>query len=184
MKIVVQLLAAAAILTLPACSKGNDGAAATSTEAVKADKTLGATLGDDGRFKTLAADLKATGLDGVFTGKGDYTVLAPTEDAFKALGDKAAALSGPEHQAVLAAVLRSHIVPGMLTTDDIGKAIDANKGQPITMRTMGTGSVKFARIGSDYTVTGADGATAKLTGPGVSASNGAVLPIDAVLKKL
>lgn len=184
MKQLIHLLAAAAVLVLPACSKHESEAAATSSEAVKANKSLGDTLTGDSRFKTLTADLKATGLDGVFSGKGQYTLLAPTDDAFKALGDKAAGLSGPDHQALLAAVLRSHVVPGMLTTADIGKAIDANKGEPISMRTMGSGSVKFARSGSGLTVTGSDGSTARLAGDGVSASNGAVLPIDAVLKKL
>ena len=71
----------------------------------------------------------------------------------------------------------------MLTTADIGKAIDANGGKPITMRTMGTGTVSFARNGSDLAVTADDGSSAKLSGAGMAASNGAVLPIDAVLKK-
>ena len=177
------LFAAAALLALPACSKPAATGEAASTEMAKSDKSLGDVIGGDGQFKTLAASLKSTGLDGVFTGKGDYTVLAPTEAAFTALGDKAAELTAPDQNAALAAVLRSHVVPGMLTTSDIGKAIDANGGKPISMRTMGTGSVKFARSGADLTVTADDGATAKLSGAGMSASNGAVLPIDAVLKK-
>ena len=184
MKHIVHLLAAAAVLALPACSKPGATSDAVATEAVKSDKSLGDVIGGDGQFKTLASALKSTGLDGVFTGKGDYTVLAPTDAAFTALGDKAADLTAPDQKAALAAVLRSHVIPGMLTTSDIRKAIDANGGKPISMRTMGTVSVKFARSGSGLTVTADDGATAKLSGEGMSASNGAVLPLDAVLKKL
>ena len=184
MQHIARILAAAALLALPACSKTADGANAVSTEAVKSEKSLGDVIGGEGQFKTLAAALKSTGLDGVFTGKGDYTVLAPTDTAFTGLGDKAAELTAPEQKAALAAVLRSHVVPGMLTIADIDKAIEANGGKPISMRTMGTGSVSFARSGTGLTVSADDGATAKLSGEGMSASNGAVLPIDAVLKKL
>lgn len=184
MKHIIHLLAAGALLALPACSKPAATSDATATEAVKSDKSLGDMIGGDGQFKTLAASLKSTGLEGVFTGKGDYTLLAPTDAAFTALGDKAAELTAPDQMAALAAVLRSHVVPGMLTTADIGKAIDANGGKPISMRTMGTGSVSFARSGSGLTVTADDGSAAKLSGEGMSASNGTVLPIDAVLKKL
>ena len=183
MKHTIHLLAAGALLALPACSKPAATSDSTATEAVKSEKSLGDVIGGEGRLKTLAASLKSTGLDGVFTGKGDYTVLAPTDAAFTGLGDKAAELTAPDQKAALAAVLRSHVVPGMLTTADIGKAIDANAGKPISMRTMGSGSVSFTRSGAGFTVSADDGATAKLSGEGISASNGAVLPIDAVLKK-
>ena len=179
---IIPLLAAAALLALSACSKPAPSAGADTAAMTKSSKSLSEVIGADAQFKTLAASLKSTGLDGVFSGKGDYTVLAPTEAAFAALGDQAAGLTAPEQQAMLAAVLRSHVIPGMLTTDDIGKAIEANDGQPISMRTMGTGSVSFARKGSDLAVTADDGSSAKLSGAGMAASNGAVLPIDAVLK--
>lgn len=178
------VIVAATLLALPGCAKPADTAAADSTAQVKSDKSLASTIADDAQFKTLAAGLKSTGIDGVFSGKGDYTVLAPTETAFTALGDRAAALTAPDQQAALGAVLRSHIIPGMLTTADIGKAIDANDGKPISMRTMGTGSVRFARTGSELSVTDDAGTTAKLNGAGIAASNGEVLPIDRVLKKL
>ena len=181
---ITPLLAAAALLALTGCSKPAEPAGTDTAAMAMSDKSLADTIGADGQFKTLAGGLKSTGLDGVFSGKGDYTVLAPTETAFAALGDQAAGLAAPEQQAVLAAVLRGHVIPGMLTTGDIRKAIDANGGKPISMRTMGTGSVSFARSGSSLTVTADDGSAAKLSGEGMSASNGAVLPIDAVLKKL
>ena len=181
---ITPLVAAAALLALPGCSKPVADTGADTAAMAQSGKSLTDSIGADNQFKTLAAGFKATGLDGVFSGKGDYTVLAPTESAFAALGEQASALTAPEQQAMLAAVLRSHIIPGMLTTADIAKAIEANGGKPISMRTMGTGSVSFARKGSDLTVTADDGSAAKLSGAGMAASNGEVLPIDAVLKKL
>lgn len=178
------VLVAAALLALPGCSRPAAQAEAGGAALTKSDKSLADMIAGDAQFKTLAGGLKSTGLDGVFAGEGDYTVLAPTETAFGALGDKAAGLTAPDQQALLAAVLRAHIIPGMLATADIGKAIDANGGKPISMRTMGTGSVSFARAGAAYSVTADDGSSAKLSGPGMIANNGAVLPISAVLKKL
>ena len=176
------LIVGAALLAGSACSKPADK---TDPAAMgKSDSSLEATIAGDAQFKTLAAGLKSTGLDGVFSGKGNYTVLAPTESAFSAIGDKTGGLTATEQTPVLAAVLRGHIIPGTLTTGDIGKAIDANEGKPISMRTMGTGSVSFARNGTDLNVTADDGSTAKLNGAGMTASNGEVLPISAVLKKL
>ncbi len=176
------LFVGAALLAASGCSKPADK---TDPAAMaKAGSSLAETIAGDAQFKTLAAGLKSTGLDGVFSGKGDYTVLAPTEAAFSALGEKSSGLTASEQTPVLAAVLRGHVIPGMLTTDDIRKAINANDGKPISMRTMGTGSVSFARNGAELNVTADDGSTAMLAGAGLAASNGEVLPITAVLKKL
>ena len=176
------LVVVAGLLAASACTKPADQTGAVAV--AKPDSSLTETIAGDAQFKTLAAGLKSTGLDGVFSGKGDYTLLAPTEAAFSALGDKALGLTKSDQTPILAAVLRGHVIPGMLTTDDIAKAIAANDGKPISMRTMGTGSVSFARNGSDFNVTADDGSTAKLAGAGMTASNGEVLPISAVLKKL
>ncbi len=141
-------------------------------------------LSKSGDHKILAGALTATGMDGVFSGKGDYTVLAPSDAAFNGLGDKAAALTAPEQKAALAAILRDHVIPGTLTATDIGKAIDAASGKAVTMRTVGTGSVTFTRDGSAIAVASADGAKARITGDGSVGSNGAILPTDGILKKI
>lgn len=180
---IISLLAAATLLALPGCSKPATDAAGTAPAAAQSDQSIADAVVNDGQFKTLAAGLKSTGLDGVFAGKGGYTLLAPTDAAFSALGDKGAALTAPDQQALLAAVLRGHVMPGAITLEDLGKAIDANGGKPVKMRTMGSGSVSFARQGAEMTVTADDGSTAKLSGGGLVATNGEVLPINGVLKK-
>lgn len=182
MKRISPFLASAALLALSGCSGPADQTDSAGVN--KSTSSLAETIAGDAELKTLAAGLKSTGLDGVFSGQGDYTVLAPTESAFSALGNKMDGLTASEQTPVLAAVLRGHVIPGTLTADDIAKAIDANDGKPISMRTMGTGSVSFARNGSDLNIIADDGSTAKLAGAGLTASNGAVLPISAVLKKL
>ena len=111
-------------------------------------------------------------------------MLAPTDGAFAALGDKGKALSEPEQKPALAAVLRDHIVPGTLTPEDISKAIDAAGGKPVKMRTVGEGTLSFAKDGEAITVTAADGSTARIEGKAIAANNGVALPISGVLKKV
>lgn len=179
------LLAAVSAFAVTACS--DNGATAEGTEAAAdaaTGETVSALVSASADHKTLASALTSTGIDSVFTGKGDYTVLAPSDAAFTALGDKGTALTQPEQKAALAAILRDHIIPGTLTPADIGKAIDASSGKSVTMRTVGSGSVTFTKDGDAIAVTATDGAKAKIAGNGSVGSNGALLPIDAVLKKV
>lgn len=177
------LPALALLLALPAC--GQDASTPDKSEAAKPQsKALSAAIADSADLKTLSGALASTGISAVFDGKASYTVLAPTDGAFAALGDKGKALSQPEEKPALAAVLRDHIVPGTLTREDIAKAIEASGGKPVKMRTVGEGTVSFAKSGDDITVTGADGSTAKIEGAAIAANNGVALPISAVLKKV
>jgi uncharacterized surface protein with fasciclin (FAS1) repeats len=179
-------LACAGLLLLPACKQDNaPGSSAATTDASKpGDTTLAKAIGSASNLSTVAAALKATGLDAVFDGNASYTVLAPTDEAFGALGDKKAMLTAPENGAAMAAALRDHIVPGTLTPADIGKAIDAAKGEAVKMRTVGNGELAFTKSGSTITVTAPDGSSAKFAGDAVPAKNGVAIPIDALLKKI
>lgn len=70
----------------------------------------------DGRFTTLVAALVETGLDGALTNSGPFTVFAPTDDAFAALGIPAAdLLANPE----LANILLYHVAEGKLKAADV-----------------------------------------------------------------
>lgn len=70
----------------------------------------------DDRFETLVAALVETGLDAALAGEGPFTVFAPTDDAFAALGVPAAdLLADPE----LANILLYHVVDGRLKAEDV-----------------------------------------------------------------
>lgn len=185
----VAVLSAAAVLApLAACGGARDDqatAAASSTAGARASSdTLAKTLSDTAGLSTVAGALKASGLATVFDGNAPYTLLAPTDDAFGALGEAGAALKTPENAAAMAAVLRAHVLPGVVTTRDIRAALKAHPGKPLKMTTMGGSDVTFAAAGDAITVTAADGASAKLDGNETAASNGVAIPIDAVLKKV
>ena len=174
----VILAAAAAIATLPltACS----GEKASTEE--QASNSLAHAIKTDEKFSVLAGALDSTQLASVFDGPAEYTVLAPSNQAFDKLGDAKTELTKPENKAALAVLLRDHILPGAITPEDIEKSLAAAKGEPISMTTMGSASVTFAKDGDKIAVSSSDGKKALFDGAPIRTRNGVLIPIDTVLK--
>src|SRR5690606_2675136 len=103
-------------------------------------------------LSVVAAALGDSGLAQVFDGAGSYTIFAPNDAAFDALGETGAALREPGQRAAMAAVLRDHIVPGYLTPTDIEAAIEAQGGS-VKVETMGDHSLTFSRADGGVRVT-------------------------------
>jgi len=89
-------------------------------------------------FTTLVAALEATGLDGAIGHSGDlYTVFAPTDDAFAALGQTTinALLDDPE---TLRNILLYHVIAGTVVDANsavglVGTSIEAGNGDRFTL---------------------------------------------------
>lgn len=91
--------------------------------ALAQDRTIVETAVDAGSFETLATALGEAGLVDALNGEGPFTVFAPSDDAFAALGDKAIAnLLKDENRDLLKAVLTYHVVPGRLTSAELARA--------------------------------------------------------------
>lgn len=75
-------------------------------------------------FKTLVAAVKAAGLVETLSGKGPFTVFAPTDEAFAKLGDETiqAVLKDKEK---LTAILKLHVVAGRVMAKDVVKLTEA-----------------------------------------------------------
>ena len=177
-----QAVALGALIMLPACSASNKQpvAAASGTMTVKKSSTLVEVLGNQSQLSTLAKAIKDAELASVFDGKASYTLLAPDNDAFAKLGDKASQMMTPEQRPVLMGLLRQHILPGFVEPQDIAKAI-ARKGGPVTMTTLGGTDVTFSKQGDTIVVANAAGSKAAFVDTATGAKNGAVIPIDTVL---
>lgn len=122
-----------------------------------------------GKFKTLAAALKAAGLIETLKGKGPFTVFAPTDEAFAKLPKGTVEeLLKPENKEKLVAVLTYHVVPGKVLAADVVKLTDA--------KTVQGGKVTIAVKDGKVKV---DGATVVKTD--IEASNGVIHVIDAVI---
>lgn len=178
---VVTALIAATLPLAAACSKVEDGENAASADAQgNVTETLAASLGDADGLGSLANAIETAELGTVFDGPGSYTLLAPDDAAFEKLGDQGNALLEEEQRPMLIAVLRSHILPGHLTPENIAKAID-DKGGPVTVTTLGGGNVTFSKDGEALTVANDEGSSAPFSADATAATNGVIIPIGAVL---
>jgi uncharacterized surface protein with fasciclin (FAS1) repeats len=119
-----------------------------------------------GNFTTLIAGIKAAGLTDKLTGKGPFTVFAPTDEAFKKLPTGAfdALL---KDSAKLKAVLSYHVVAGRVSAKDL------NSGDVMTLQ--GT-PLTAAVSSSGLQVNGAH-----VTQRDIDAANGIIHVIDAVI---
>lgn len=179
----ITALAIALLLPLAACGDSKDEDAAK-VGAPASDGTLASVVTRAPGLAVVSGGLKRTGLANVFDGAAPYTLLAPDDDAFGAMGPAGAELQQPENTAALADILRDHILPGYVTVADIDSALKAANGEAVRMKTMGDAEVSFDREGEALVVTAPDGSRAKIDGSALTASNGVVLPLDAVLRKL
>lgn len=111
-------------------------------------ETIAAILEEDGRFTTLLDALEATDLTNTFKSAGDYTLFAPTNEAFAALGDVELT------EAQLRSILLFHVVSDPLTrdqlaTDDLvptlfgGRPIFVNRDGPMIENLSGAGVETF-----------------------------------------
>ena len=122
-------------------------------------------------FSTLVAAVKAAGLVETLSGKGPFTVFAPTNDAFAKLPKGTVEeLLKPENKEKLTAILTYHVVAGKVMAADAikldGKNAKTVNGQEIAIKVM-DGKVKI----NDATVTAVD----------IVGSNGVIHVIDTVL---
>ena len=142
-------------------------------EAVE-EETMEETIVDiavaDEQFSTLVTALTEAGLVETLSG-GEYTVFAPTNDAFDALpeGTLDTLLADPEGQ--LTDVLTYHVVEGTVMAADVveldGQEVATVNGESVTITVGDDGSVMV----NDATVVVTD----------IVASNGVIHVIDTVL---
>jgi uncharacterized surface protein with fasciclin (FAS1) repeats len=165
-------------LALAACGSETEIAAGPDD---RSDDPLSEVISDNASLAMAMSGFELTGLIGVLEGDADYSVFAPTDAAFQELGAETSTLLEEEaHRAILAAILREHMVPGALTPDEIRDAVDSNGGE-VYMTSFGAGTLVFSIVGEDLVVTNETGQQARLGDDAVIANNGVVIPIDSVL---
>src|SRR5687768_12804028 len=126
------LAAAGAILLTAGCN--GDAADGDAEAAEVSSETLAELIADKDDLSVVSGTLSDAGLAQAFDGVAAYTILTPTDEAFDKLGDLGKTLRTPEQRPAMVAILRDHIVPGYLTPDDIGKAIELEEDGTVEMR--------------------------------------------------
>jgi uncharacterized surface protein with fasciclin (FAS1) repeats len=119
-------------------------------------------------FTTLVTAIKAAGLVETLSGKGPFTVFAPTDAAFKALPKGTLEmLLKPENKAKLTKVLTYHVVAGKIMAKDV---------KPGNVKTV-EGSPFAVKVAAGKVMVNA----ANVTQTDIPASNGVIHVIDKVI---
>jgi len=130
---------------------------------------------------TLVAAVKAADLVDTLSGKGPFTVFAPTNDAFAKLpAGTVDTLLKPENKGQLTQVLTYHVVPGRITANDLMEMIKKGGGKA-TLKTVEGAELTFEMKNGAIWVWDAKGDAAKITIKNVMQSNGVIHVIDTVL---
>lgn len=130
---------------------------------------------------TLVAAVKAAGLVDTLSGKGPFTVFAPTNAAFEKLPkDTVPTLLKPENKGTLSGILTYHVVAGKMSAADLAAKAKDNGGK-VELKTVAGGTITV--MGDDkggWWVVDAKGGKSKITIADVNQSNGVIHVIDGV----
>jgi uncharacterized surface protein with fasciclin (FAS1) repeats len=130
---------------------------------------------------TLVAAVKAADLVDTLSGKGPFTVFAPTNDAFAKLpAGTVDTLLKPENKGQLTQVLTYHVVPGRITAKDL-VAMAKKGGGKAMLKTVEGEELTVEVKGDEIWVWDGKGDAAKITIKNVMQSNGVIHVIDTVL---
>ncbi|MFN8377727.1 MAG: fasciclin domain-containing protein [Anaerolineae bacterium] len=159
--LVLIVLALAVTAVLPAFAQGRPGP--TIVDTAIAANTSGPYAG---QFDILIAALLAAdpSIIATLSGPGQFTVFAPTDDAFAAAG-----ITSLPPQNVLNAVLTYHVAPGRRAANAVTRMSQIN-----------TLNGQFIRV-SGTVLTDANGRSMNIIVPDIAASNGIIHVIDNVL---
>ncbi len=150
------------------CGSEKSGAAMVNAS-YSAPQTIVQTAIEAGSFKTLVAAVQAAGLAETLSGKGPFTVFAPTDEAFAKLPKGTVEnLLKPENRAALKNILLFHVVEGEAMAGSVVKMNSATmlNGQRAAVR------VKGGEVMLD---------DAKVVKTDIKCSNGVIHVIDSVI---
>jgi len=157
------IMALAVMFTLNACGDSND--VKNIVEKAQGNENL----------QTLVAALEAADLVEALSGEGPFTVFAPTDAAFAALGDTVTTLLEPENIDLLTNILTYHVFDGEVLAENAvaldGETVDMLNGLGMSIDVV-DGAV-ILNLGGDR--------EAVVTSTDILASNGVIHVIDAVL---
>lgn len=130
---------------------------------------------------TLVAAVKAADLVETLSGKGPFTVFAPTNSAFDKLPKGTVeTLLKPENKKMLQGVLTYHVVAGKMNAKDIAAKIKAGGGKA-TLTTVQGGKLTAWMKGDKLVLTDEKGGNSTVTIADVNQSNGVIHVVDTVL---
>lgn len=132
-------------------------------------------------LSTLVSALQAADMAQTLKGEGEYTVFAPTNEAFSKLPKgKWEDLMKPENKAKLQELLTYHVVSGTLAFDDLMTKIKESENK-YEVATMDGENITLMEKNGKVMIKDAKGNTINVATNGMPASNGVVYTVDKVL---
>jgi len=132
-------------------------------------------------FPTKTIVENAAGLVDTLSGKGPFTVFAPTDDAFAKLpAGTVDTLLKPENKATLSKILTYHVVPGRVSSKQLVRLIKKGGGKA-ELTTVEGGKLTASLSGGKVILTDEKGGTSTVTTANVFQSNGVIHVVDTVL---
>merc|ERR1711962_340306 len=157
----------------PGWCKNKSSGGASSRGAAPALKSIAGTAAATPALSTLLAAVKAAGLAPTLSGKGDFTVFAPTNDAFAKLPEGTIpTLLKPENKQQLADILLRHVLPTRIMAGDIPRGTTK-------VKTVGGEEIEVINNGRGVSIKSSAG-TAKVIATDIMTSNGVVHLVDTV----
>ena len=177
----IAVLAAAASIAFVASASAQDKNPMVGGAPMLANKNIVENAVNSKDHTTLVAAVKAAGLVDTLSGKGPFTVFAPTNAAFAKLpAGTVETLVKPENKATLTKILTCHVVAANAMSTAINKMIADDKGtHPV--KTVGGCVLQAKKNGNMITLTDEKGGVATVTIADVRQSNGVIHVIDTVL---
>ena len=151
------------------------GSAALPVAASQNSPTIVGIAAGNPDFSTLVAAVSCTGLVPVLNGEGNYTVFAPTNEAFAALDLNASNVCSLP-KSTLTSILLYHVTDGKR----FAKSVLPKPGHNAkTIETLLAGQT--FQVDSNGTIRTSSGGTSQIVAANIAASNGVIHVINAVL---
>lgn len=144
-------------------------------------RSIADTAGQSADLSQFSQALQSAGLTETLRGAGPYTVFAPVNAAFEAVPQETRTrLMAPAGRERLTELLTFHIVPGVVTAQDLNAAMQRGQGRA-TITTVSGANLTVAREGDALVITDPSGGRARVVQPDRIQSNGVLHHVDAVL---
>jgi uncharacterized surface protein with fasciclin (FAS1) repeats len=186
-----RLIALSLVLGLAACggdgeankqAAANESADKAATAQRQARSNIAEALGGNADQSSFVQTIETAGLTQTLRGVGPYTVFAPNNAAFEAVpAATRQALNSPDQRERLIALLSYHIVPGTVTAQDLGRAIDSGQSGRAELATVAGDNLTVTRDGDALVISDGSGGRARILQADQLYSNGVVHSVDKVL---
>ncbi len=171
--------AAAAIALLTGTSACNSGVD-PETNSFETGQNIANSLGGIDGLDTAGDLINQAGLEQMLEGEAAYTLFLPNDQAFAKLPEgELDWLRSDDGRPDLIALLRQHMVPGMVAQQDLETALE-NAGGTVALASLANSPLALRREGSTILI-GDDATGPVISMPPHIATNGAVYEISALI---